>query len=152
MRREMRAVRLALDDPVGRSDAIWGFVDQLEPVRAAATIMAFDSIRGEPITAPFIERHRSMGQIVRLPEDVPPPDPADVDVVLVPATALTSSGDRLGQGGGWYDRFLVGRRPDCTTVGVCFHAQLVDELPTEPHDITLDVVVTERGAHWVGGR
>ncbi len=152
LRREMRAVRLALDDHAGRSDAIWSFVDRLRPVRSATTIMAFDSIRGEPLTASFIERHRSIGQTVRLPEDIPPPDPADMDVVLVPATALTLFGDRLGQGGGWYDRFLVGIGPECTTVGVCFYEQLVDELPTETHDIPLDVVVTERGAHWAEGR
>jgi 5-formyltetrahydrofolate cyclo-ligase len=148
----MRAVRRALDDHPGRSDAIWTAVDELDEVRTASTIMAFTSIHGEPLTAGFIERHRSMGQTVALPEDAPPPDPASVDVVLVPATALTPHGDRLGQGGGWYDRFLADVDPGCTKIGVCFDAQLVEELPTEPHDVRLDVVVTELGAHRTDGR
>jgi 5-formyltetrahydrofolate cyclo-ligase len=37
-------------------------------------------------------------------------------------------------------------RPDCTSIGVGFDAQIVDELPTEPHDVALDSVVTESGA------
>lgn len=146
----MRAVRRSLDDHAGRSDAIWSAVDDLESVRTAGTIMAFASIHGEPLTASFIERHRSMGQSVLLPEDVPPPDPSVVDVVLVPAVALTLGGDRLGQGGGWYDRFLAEVGAGCTTIGVCFAVQLVDDLPIECHDVRLDVVVTERGVHRTG--
>ena len=60
--------------------------------------------------------------VVAVPED--DVDPAWPDVVIVPGLAFTSTGRRLGQGGGWYDRFLVGVRDDCVTVGVCFHEQL----------------------------
>jgi 5-formyltetrahydrofolate cyclo-ligase len=81
---------------------------------------------------------------VHLPEDEPPPDPRSIDVVIVPGTAFTAAGDRLGQGGGWYDRFLARVRPDCVTIGVGFAPQLVSELPVEDHDIRLDLVVTDR--------
>jgi 5-formyltetrahydrofolate cyclo-ligase len=78
-----------------------------------------------------------------VPED--DPDPTAVDVVIVPGVAFTPDGARLGQGGGWYDRFLAEVRPECTSIGVGFDPQVVDVLPTEPHDIRLDCVVTESG-------
>jgi 5-formyltetrahydrofolate cyclo-ligase len=82
---------------------------------------------------------------VVLPEDDPPPDPGAVEVVIVPGTAFTAAGDRLGQGGGWYDRFLPRLRVGATTIGVCFAPQLVAELPVESHDVQLDLVITDDG-------
>jgi 5-formyltetrahydrofolate cyclo-ligase len=108
--------------------------------------MAFDSIPGEPVTAPFIAWCRARGKVVHLPEDDPAPDPRTIDVVIVPGTAFTHAGGRLGQGGGWYDRFLAMVRPDCVTIGVAFAPQIVDELPLEPHDVAVDVVVTDGDA------
>ena len=145
LRREMRAMRRALPDRVERSNRLWSFVRQLDAIRQANIVMVFDSITGEPITAPFIEWCRDEGKTVVLPEDDPPPDPTRVDVVIVPGVAFTSSGERLGQGGGWYDRFLPGIRESCFTIGVGFEPQLVDALPTEPHDVRLDLIVTDAG-------
>jgi len=48
--------------------------------------------------------------------------------------------DRIG---GHYDRFLPRLRPGCRTVGAGFAEQLVADLPTEPHDVRLDLVVTD---------
>jgi 5-formyltetrahydrofolate cyclo-ligase len=107
--------------------------------------MVFDSVPGEPDTTSFVEWCRSVGKHVVMPEDDPPPDPATVDAVVVPGLAFTAAGDRLGQGGGWYDRFLVGVRDDCATVGVGFEPQLVALLPTAPHDVRMDVVATDAG-------
>ena len=59
--------------------------------------------------------------------------------------AFTAAGDRLGQGGGWYDRFLSACAADCAAIGVCFAEQVVDSLPVEVHDVTMDHVVTDRG-------
>jgi 5-formyltetrahydrofolate cyclo-ligase len=125
---------------------VWANVVALPEVGAASTVMVFDSIPGEPITGPFIEWCRRKGKAVSLPEDAPAVDPALVDVVIVPGLAFTASGARLGQGGGWYDRFLARTRADCVTVGVGFRQQLVATIPTEPHDVELSIVVTDAGA------
>jgi 5-formyltetrahydrofolate cyclo-ligase len=148
LRRQMRSVRRAIPDQDGKSAAIWQRLESIDRVRSARVIMAFDSIHGEPITAPFIARRRAVGQLVVLPEDVPPPDPAVIDVVVVPGTAFTERGERLGQGGGWYDRFLPGVGAGCVTIGVGFEVQILDVVPTEPHDVLLDAVVTERCVRW----
>lgn len=66
------------------------------------------------------------------------------DVVFVPLVGFTASGKRLGQGGGHYDRWLA-EHPGALKIGLAWDIQLVEPdeaLPTEPHDIALDAVVT----------
>jgi 5-formyltetrahydrofolate cyclo-ligase len=146
LRREMREMRRAVPDQAERSIHLWSHVRSIPAVRAARVVMVFDSIPGEPATESFVAWLRSAGKTVLFPEDDPPPDSTRPDVVIVPGIAFTAAGDRLGQGGGWYDRFLVGIRDDCVTIGVGFEPQLVDELPTEPHDVVLDLVITDAGS------
>ena len=146
LRAEMRGVRRALPDQVERSNRVWSHVRSIPAVGASRVVMVFDSIPGEPATEQFIAWLRSAGKTVLLPEDDPPPDPTRPDVVIVPGIAFTSGGDRLGQGGGWYDRFLAGTRDGCVTIGVGFEPQLVDDLPLAPHDVRLDMVVTDAGS------
>lgn len=77
----------------------------------------------------------------------PPPDAPRIaleslDACIVPAVAYDSHGVRLGYGGGFYDRLLPTLRPECARIGVCYDEQLVENLPREPHDALVDVVVT----------
>lgn len=143
LRRTMRALRRALIDQAERSELLWARVAALPEVVAAATVLVFEAVPGEPMTPAFISWCREQGKVVALPEDEPLIDPQLIDVVIVPGLAFTAAGDRLGQGGGWYDRFLSRIRPDCTTVGVGFDPQIVPTIPTEDHDVVLDMVVTE---------
>ena len=66
--------------------------------------------------------------------------PRDVRAWLVPGLAFTKKGGRLGYGGGWYDRFLCKVPKRVPKIGVAYAFQLVDELPTELHDIRLTSV------------
>ena len=144
LRREMRRRRLALADRTDRSTVIWSQVVALPEVVAATRILVFSSIPGEPETQPFIDWAKLAGKMTAVPEDEV--DPAWPEVVIVPGVAFTSAGHRLGQGGGWYDRFLADVRPDCLTIGVGFAEQIVDTIPTEAHDVTLDRVITDARA------
>ena len=66
----------------------------------------------------------------------------EMAVVVVPGLAFTRRGDRLGRGAGHYDRwFALHRTPRMTLVGVGYDWQLIDDLPVEPHDVTMDAVV-----------
>jgi 5-formyltetrahydrofolate cyclo-ligase len=69
-----------------------------------------------------------------LPEVVP-------EVLFMPLVGFTVSGDRLGQGGGFYDRWLEAH-PDTIAIGMAWDMQEVDDLPVEDHDMPLAAIVT----------
>ena len=62
-------------------------------------------------------------------------------VLFVPLVGFTPSGERLGQGGGHYDRWLA-EHPGVPAIGLAWDVQRVEALPMEPHDMKLDCVVT----------
>jgi 5-formyltetrahydrofolate cyclo-ligase len=72
-----------------------------------------------------------------------PPD--TFDLIFVPGAAFTVSGERLGRGGGFYDRVLATPGFRAFKVGVCFDRQVLAEVPIEPHDERVHRVVTENG-------
>ena len=69
-----------------------------------------------------------------------------LDIVIVPALAFDSSKNRIGFGGGYYDTFLNKVREknkNTLFIGVCYDFQMIEEVPIEGHDITLDLVINE---------
>ena len=68
------------------------------------------------------------------------------DVILVPGLAFDSQGNRLGQGGGWYDRTMerARKKGQPIVVGVCFETQIVQVVPCETHDARVDWIVSEK--------
>jgi 5-formyltetrahydrofolate cyclo-ligase len=66
------------------------------------------------------------------------------DFLLVPLLAFDAAGNRLGYGGGYYDRSLA-TLPHAFRLGCAFSAQLFEHVPTEPTDLRLNAVATERG-------
>ena len=68
--------------------------------------------------------------------------PDEIDLLFVPGVAFTRGGARLGRGRGYYDRYLSQPGVHALRIGVCYAHQLVDVLPTEPHDATMDSVVS----------
>jgi 5-formyltetrahydrofolate cyclo-ligase len=68
--------------------------------------------------------------------------PDDFDLVLVPGVAFDASCARLGFGGGFYDALLPSLPEGVATVGLAFDEQIVDEVPCEPHDERVAIVVT----------
>lgn len=73
--------------------------------------------------------------------------PTELDIVVTPLVAFDEAGGRLGRGGGYYDRTFVHRLDRSTTrpllVGVAHECQRADHLPSAPHDVPLDVVITD---------
>ena len=61
-------------------------------------------------------------------------------LVLMPGVAFTKNGDRIGYGGGFYDRFLADE-PAHPTLALCYDFQIVESLPTEEFDIPVDTVL-----------
>jgi len=77
------------------------------------------------------------------PASVPVVDPADIDFVWVPGWAFTAHGERLGKGGGFYDRLL----PQMTArrIGIGYREQRWHHVPTEPHDARIHALATGDG-------
>lgn len=61
-------------------------------------------------------------------------------LVLMPGLAFDEKGNRMGYGGGFYDRFLQ-QEPDHPTVALCYDFQMLPQLETEEHDIPVDLVL-----------
>ncbi|MDP6776479.1 MAG: 5-formyltetrahydrofolate cyclo-ligase [Candidatus Latescibacteria bacterium] len=125
-------------------------VDTHELIRGAIA-------EGKRVAVPVARRGRPMTQvrISDLAELVPAPfgllEPAEeswdpvppdaFDLVIVPGLAFDHHGNRIGFGGGFYDRFLAGLR--AAKVGIAYGFQQGETLPTESHDVKLDWLVTE---------
>ncbi|MHC4599721.1 MAG: 5-formyltetrahydrofolate cyclo-ligase [Planctomycetota bacterium] len=73
-------------------------------------------------------------------------NPRDLRIVIVPGVAFDPLGYRIGYGGGYYDRLLASA-PRPLRVGLAFDLQRVPSLPRQPHDVPVDVLVTESGVH-----
>jgi 5-formyltetrahydrofolate cyclo-ligase len=69
-------------------------------------------------------------------------DVGELDAIVVPARAFDRDANRLGRGAGYYDRLLSTIRPDAFTCGIAFDCQIFDTVPTAPHDVPLDAIVT----------
>ncbi len=66
-----------------------------------------------------------------------------IDLIFVPGVVFDIDRNRIGYGKGYYDRFL--RNSNATTIGLAFSCQIVPQIPKEPHDIQLDMILTEEG-------
>ena len=67
----------------------------------------------------------------------------NIDLVIVPGVVFDKQGHRIGYGKGYYDRFLRDRK--VATLGLAYACQVVPEIPAEPHDVKLDMIITEDG-------
>jgi 5-formyltetrahydrofolate cyclo-ligase len=182
LRRELRAGRDALSpeerDLLGRR--VEDRLLALPQVLAARIVMTFASFGSEVPTHGIVRRLLDRGCRVLLPyldgphmhaaelrpgqstirtpygpgepPDRVPVDPAQIDLVIVPGLGFDRRGFRLGYGGGRYDRFLGGVRPEAVRVGIAFAQQVVDEIPHGPLDDVVDLVVTDRETIVTGAR
>jgi len=118
-------------------------------------------LEGKRVVLPVTDVRRKMicaRLISRYPEDLVAgpfgiPEPAafcplvareELDLVLVPGVAYDIKGYRLGYGGGYYDRFLPGLRPNAVTVGLAYDFQVVSTVYPEAHDWPVAFVITEK--------
>ena len=75
-------------------------------------------------------------------------EPFEPQLLLVPCVGFGPGGLRLGYGGGFYDRTLAALQPRPVTVGVGYAHGYLPWLKGEPHDVPLDVMLTEDGEQW----
>jgi 5-formyltetrahydrofolate cyclo-ligase len=154
---------------IGDSQKICEQVLQMPEYLESASIYIFVSKPDEPNTRPIVENAWSSGKKVFVPIVVDEtlgcvewcssdrlvvgkfgvlvPEGKDilqkvlVDIIFVPLVAFDQNKNRLGRGGGFYDRFLEHNLT--LKVGLAFGSQRVDKVPTKNHDIPLDIIITD---------
>lgn len=67
----------------------------------------------------------------------------EIDLQIVPGVAYTERGERIGYGGGYYDRYLMHYKGK--TLSLAYSFQMVDHIPIEPFDKNIEKIITEKG-------
>lgn len=68
----------------------------------------------------------------------------DIDLIIIPGTAFDVSGSRLGYGAGFYDRLLAGMKKKIPIIAPAYEEQIVDDIPSGPHDVKVTKIITDR--------
>lgn len=177
MRARRRA--LSADEQRRASQAVYERVLAFAPYGGARGVMAYMACRGEIDLAPVIADVLASGKTLLLPrceapglmtvrrvtdlsqlaagayglmepaEDCAVFPPEEIDLIFVPGTAFDASGGRIGQGGGYYDRFLA--RTKALRAGVCHDFALARRVPAQAHDMRMDCIITPGGTLRAGG-
>ena len=170
LRREIRDKKRAMtpEEIEVRSARLGELFIQTEAYRNAKTLYGYLPYNQEVRTVPMLEQALREGKRVAVPkvygdtmkfiyiEDlslveksemgIPEPiadEPVADDptaLVLMPGLAFTEKGDRMGYGGGFYDKFLAAE-PNHPTLALCYAFQMVEHIPTEDYDIPVDCVL-----------
>jgi 5,10-methenyltetrahydrofolate synthetase len=74
-------------------------------------------------------------------------DPSEIDLIVVPGAGFDLRGDRLGYGGGFYDRFFMRLNSLTPRVALCFECQVIDEVPVDKHDVKMTMLITENDVY-----
>jgi len=74
---------------------------------------------------------------------VRPLDPRELDLIVVPGVAFDRRGNRLGYGGGFYDRFLQRTSPEALYIAPAYEMQLCDRVPQSSEDVRMHCLITE---------
>lgn len=149
---------LAAEERVSLSESILSQLEKMTVFREAKTVLLYYPKNNEVDVLPLFRRYKRDKTLLLpvthrdrmtahpyegndkmhrgkfgIPEPTTPEFQGKIDVIIVPAVAFDRAGNRLGRGGGYYDRFLK-KQPHATLIGVGYDFQLVDEVPVRKHD------------------
>lgn len=175
LRRQMRRVRSECKSREELDARIADIFLQSEIYDSAKQLLLYASFRSEADTYKIFDKALADGKEVFFPYcvpntnelrffrvlsrdelkkdafDIPAPPVSELrlwhpdgpSVCVLPGLAFSGSGERLGYGRGYYDTFL--QQANVCTVGLCYGFQIVEAVPTEPHDQRVQYLCTEKG-------
>ena len=168
LRARVRAACPDAETLAAESRAVCGHILRWDVFREARCVAAFVPMRGEADIRPLLEESLRREKTLLLPrtekdfsmrflrvrrlsdcvpdawgipappEDAEEPAPDGIDLMLLPLCAADAAGNRLGQGGGCYDRWLAAHPVRAPRVGAALAYQRADAVPTDPWDRPLD--------------
>ena len=160
---------LSEEEKQSSATAIFAKIEATEAFAKAECVALFVAMWDEVPTTETLERWRGLGKHVVIPRvegdimryyDYHPDrmtvgafgiiepvgnkevEAEAIDLMIVPARAFTPNGDRMGRGGGFYDKYMSLEGFRAVKYGVAYACQIFDSLPTDPHDIPVDKVFT----------
>ena len=169
IRTRIKNLRKSLDNVVvdSLSNIIIDKVLALKEIKTNDTFMVYNSFGNEVKTDRLIKTLKSQNKIVALPITIDSDMLAGVpigneyeksslgvlepksytvienpSVIIIPLVACDKNLNRIGMGKGFYDRFLKDK--NCLKVGICYDFQVVENIPKNPTDIPLDIIITEK--------
>lgn len=133
--------------PTGKECDIWDYIRYLlaEGITVAAPV-CFEGGVMRPALVTDIETDLEVGKyeiFAPKAEGRRYVDAEELDAVIVPGVAFDQKGNRLGFGGGYYDRFLPKTKSSCRKIAVCYEFQLKENVFPEDHDFPVDIIITE---------
>ena len=170
LRQYIRTLKKAipLDEKKLRSSDIWRRALEISEIKNAKTILLYWSMDDEVYTHDVVQtlaksktvllpvvdgndlrikqfrglENMRAGEQFGIGEPTGDDFSGDIDVIVVPGVAFDRQCNRMGRGRGFYDRLL--KHQNATRIGVAFDFQLFDKIPTEPFDVKMDCVVSEK--------
>lgn len=172
IRKQIRALKRAMtpEEKLSRSEVVMHRLEQEPVFRESRVVLLYWSMADEVQTHAFVERwYRD--KVLLLPcvqgEDlvlrqytgpecmvageqfgIGEPTGAEwtdldaIEVIAVPGVAFDRKNNRMGRGRGFYDRLLKST-PKATKIGLAYGFQLLDEIPVEPHDVPMDMILSD---------
>ncbi|MCL2492225.1 MAG: 5-formyltetrahydrofolate cyclo-ligase [Coriobacteriia bacterium] len=131
-------------------------IEEISPVLAFDLLKVIIGVHAASVAYPRVIGVRDLEARIATPDDLevgtfgirepsaraPLVTPDRIDLVLVPGIAFDRRGSRIGYGGGYYDTYLPELDERTITIGLSYDETVFDLLPLEPHDRSVDIVVT----------
>ena len=159
---------LKKEDIAEQSNKLIGLLEQLPCFQSAKTILLYYPTHNEVDLLPLVKRYKREKMLLfpvvhrrhtmtacpyegndqmhrgkfNIPEPTTDPYTGKIDLILLPGVAFDLKGNRLGRGGGYYDRYLAQLDKDTLLVGVGYDFQLIEEVPSGKYDKKMDYVIT----------
>lgn len=173
MRRDLIVKRDSLTVIDGFDEVVCECVSKMPEYKSAEKIFAYISVNSEAPTRELIRMMIADGKKIYVPKcypkgamdavrlesmdnmvmgryNIPTSDskesaePEELDMVIVPGVAFGEHGERMGYGGGYYDRFLK-KAENSYKIGLCRSEMIEKDLICEDHDEKTDILITEKG-------
>ena len=165
--------KYTISDLQNKSDEVFSVLEITGVFQSATTIFIYNSLNDEVATSAFISKwsnekdfflpvvsgenlifrkHQANSNYkisdlgIKEPTGIDFIDYSKVDLIIVPGMAFDRKKNRLGRGKGYYDHFLATIK--APKAGICFDFQLFDIIPSEEHDIKMDMIISENELIW----